>query len=44
MSKPGTLTPDGPIVETFLRLGWTWGGNGNTLKDYQHFEKVPAGG
>jgi hypothetical protein len=39
-SKPGTLGPDSPVVQTFLRLGWTWGGNWETLKDYQHFEKV----
>ncbi len=39
-SIPGTLIPDSPIVKTFLRLGWTWGGNWKTLKDYQHFEKV----
>lgn len=38
--KPGTLTADGPIVKAFLRLGWEWGGNWKTLKDYQHFEKV----
>jgi len=38
--KPGTLTRNGPIVRTFLRLGWTWGGNWKSLKDYQHFEKV----
>jgi hypothetical protein len=39
-SKPGTLTPDSPVVKTFIRLGWTWGGNWESLKDYQHFEKV----
>jgi hypothetical protein len=39
-SKPGTLSPDSPVVQTFLRLGWTWGGNWKSLKDYQHFEKV----
>lgn len=38
-SKPGTLGPDSPVVKTFLRLGWTWGGSWNSLKDYQHFEK-----
>ncbi|MDD4899031.1 MAG: M15 family metallopeptidase [Candidatus Omnitrophica bacterium] len=38
--QPGTLTPDCPVVKTFLRLGWTWGGNWHSLKDYQHFEKV----
>jgi len=40
MSVPGTLTEDCLVVKTFKRLGWTWGGNWKTLKDYQHFEKV----
>jgi hypothetical protein len=35
----GTLTADHPITKTFLKLGWEWGGNWNTCKDYQHFEK-----
>ncbi|WP_300670898.1 M15 family metallopeptidase [Desulfoluna sp.] len=35
----GTLTADSPIVKTFLRLGWDWGGNWTSYKDYQHFEK-----
>jgi len=39
--KPGTLTHDSPVVKTFIRLGWTWGGDWESLKDYQHFEKVP---
>ena len=38
--KLGTLTYDSPIVKTFICLGWTWGGNWESLKDYQHFEKV----
>jgi len=37
--QPGTLTKDSIIVKTFTRLGWTWGGNWKSLKDYQHFEK-----
>lgn len=40
-SRPGTLTRDCPVVKTFLRLGWLWGGDWKTLKDYQHFAKVP---
>lgn len=40
ISEPGTLTPDCAVVRMFLRLGWKWGGNWKTLKDYQHFEKV----
>ncbi|MBU1911947.1 MAG: M15 family metallopeptidase [Candidatus Omnitrophica bacterium] len=39
--KAGTLAYDSPVVKTFIRLGWTWGGNWESLKDYQHFEKVP---
>jgi len=38
--QPGTLTFDSCVVKTFIRLGWTWGGNWESLKDYQHFEKV----
>lgn len=38
--KPGTLTSASPIVRIFKRLGWTWGGDWKSLKDYQHFEKV----
>ena len=38
-AKPGTLTLDSPVVKTFKRLGWTWGGEWQSLKDYQHFEK-----
>jgi len=35
----GTLTEDHPVVREFLRRGWTWGGNWDVPKDYQHFEK-----
>lgn len=42
-AKPGTLTHDSPVVRTFIRLGWTWGGNWKSLKDYQHFEKILQG-
>ena len=38
--KPGTLAYDSLVVKTFIRLGWTWGGNWKSLKDYQHFEKA----
>jgi peptidoglycan L-alanyl-D-glutamate endopeptidase CwlK len=39
--RKGTLTPNSPMVAAFLKLGWTWGGNWQTLKDYQHFHKIP---
>lgn len=40
--RPGTLTESSPVVRTFLRLGWTWGGHWKSLKDYQHFEAPPG--
>lgn len=36
---PGTLTAGSPVVKAFKRLGWDWGGDWKSLKDYQHFEK-----
>jgi len=39
--KKGTLTEDHPVVVKFLELGWSWGGHWRSLKDYQHFEKIP---
>lgn len=37
----GTFTADSPVVREFLRLGWAWGGNWTSPRDYQHFEKPP---
>jgi len=41
VDQPGTLKEGHPVVQAFLNLGWTWGGHWKTLKDYQHFEKIP---
>jgi len=38
--RPGTLTRNSSVVKTFKRLGWVWGGEWKSLKDYQHFEKA----
>jgi len=35
----GTFTADNAILREFLRLGWDWGGNWTSPRDYQHFEK-----
>jgi hypothetical protein len=35
----GTLTNDSVIVKSLVSRGWEWGGNWNSLKDYQHLEK-----
>ena len=40
LRKPGTLNRNSAVVKTFIRLGWSWGGEWESLKDYQHFEKV----
>jgi peptidoglycan L-alanyl-D-glutamate endopeptidase CwlK len=39
--SPGTLTSHHAIVLEFKKRGWTWGGDWQSLKDYQHFEKPP---
>jgi hypothetical protein len=35
--RPGMITPDGVVVRAFAAIGWTWGGQWRSLKDYQHF-------
>jgi peptidoglycan LD-endopeptidase CwlK len=37
----GTFNAESPVVREFLRLGWAWGGNWTSPRDYQHFEKPP---
>jgi len=37
----GTFTAESSVVREFLRLGWAWGGNWTSPRDYQHFEKPP---
>lgn len=38
--SPGTIIKDSLIYNEFIKRGWTWGGEWNSLKDYQHFEKI----
>jgi peptidoglycan L-alanyl-D-glutamate endopeptidase CwlK len=38
----GTLTTKHAVVQRFLKLGWSWGGDWDNRKDYQHFEKPSA--
>ncbi len=35
--SPGMIGPDSIAVEAFAAVGWEWGGDWNSLKDYQHF-------
>ena len=37
--RPGMITPSGPVVAAFAGIGWSWGGDYRTLKDYQHFSR-----
>jgi hypothetical protein len=37
--RPGMITPTGPVVAAFASIGWGWGGNYSSLKDYQHFSQ-----
>lgn len=36
-ATPGLITADGPAVAAFGAVGWQWGGDWSTGKDYQHF-------
>lgn len=36
--RPGMLVP-GPAVDAFKSIGWGWGGDWRSAKDYQHFSK-----
>jgi D-alanyl-D-alanine carboxypeptidase len=36
-ARPGMVQPGGPAVQAFTAIGWHWGGNFRSLKDYMHF-------
>lgn len=38
-STPHVITTSDRAYELFTQYGWTWGGNWNSPKDYQHFQK-----
>jgi hypothetical protein len=35
--RPGMIRPDGPVAKAFAAIGWKWGGDYHSLKDYMHF-------
>jgi hypothetical protein len=35
--RPGMITAGGPVVAAFRSVGWRWGGNWKSAKDYMHF-------
>jgi hypothetical protein len=34
---PGMIHPGDVVVRSFARIGWGWGGNFSSIKDYMHF-------
>lgn len=37
LREPGMVGPGDIVVRSFARIGWEWGGDWVTLKDYMHF-------
>ena len=37
--RVGMIYDDDVVVEAFAAIGWTWGGDWNSLKDWMHFSK-----
>ena len=35
--RPGMIEPGDVVVRAFAAIGWSWGGDFTSLKDYQHF-------
>lgn len=35
--RAGMIRPDGPVVRAFASIGWQWGGDYRSLKDFMHF-------
>jgi hypothetical protein len=36
-THPGMVKAGGVVTAAFASIGWGWGGNFNSIKDYQHF-------
>lgn len=37
--RAGMILANDAVVQAFRRIGWQWGGDWRTLKDYQHFSQ-----
>lgn len=37
--QAGLIRANDVVVQSFAKIGWKWGGNWKSLKDYQHFSK-----
>lgn len=40
LDAPGMIHGSDEVVRAFAGIGWTWGGNWTSLKDYQHFSST----
>ncbi len=40
INKNGTLSKKSAIIDAFKKLGWKWGGEFRSFKDYHHFQKI----
>jgi hypothetical protein len=38
-ARPGMIMPGDVVTEAFGAIGWGWGGNWNSLKDWMHFSR-----
>lgn len=38
--RPGMIARPGPVTDAFDSIGWSWGGDWVTVKDYHHFSKT----
>ena len=38
--RPGMVLPGEAVVRAFAAVGWEWGGDFRTLRDYQHFSQT----
>ncbi|MDT7785118.1 MAG: hypothetical protein QOF58_3537 [Pseudonocardiales bacterium] len=38
--RPGMVYDGDLAVREFARIGWSWGGDWTSLKDYQHFSAL----
>lgn len=36
-ARPGMVRPGGPVLRAFAAIGWKWGGDYRSFKDYMHF-------
>ncbi|MEL6981295.1 MAG: M15 family metallopeptidase [Actinomycetota bacterium] len=39
LGQPGMVVSGDVVVEAFASIGWPWGGDWTSLKDYQHFSR-----